>query len=202
MREEAHQLTIVNDLAANFTPEYFLTRIGHCRSIIAQVVAEDHTSDQHVARVHILRYLDLQRSRAEHWAEEEADLMAIVVRSEIELWDWARFVAKGNEEAAKFLREVNIDIRELHERMEKAFEGPIQPLPEAITGSRISHPKREDSEEYNFKLCSKLIHPTSFSINHPEATIRNVGHREYLSVQSLLYAYLIINEFHTINWTS
>jgi hypothetical protein len=49
----------VVDLATNFSSEHFRFAVKQCRDVIAHVIAEDNTSDQQVARVHILRYLDL-----------------------------------------------------------------------------------------------------------------------------------------------
>jgi hypothetical protein len=43
-----------------------------------------------------------------------------------------------------------------------------------------------DEEEYDFKLSSKLIHPTALMLNHPEATITNQANKEYLAVEVLL----------------
>ena len=75
----------VTDLANNYSPAHFRFAIGHCRDVIAKVSAEDNTSDQQMARVRILKYLDLQLARAVRWIEDEADLMAGVMRSLIEL---------------------------------------------------------------------------------------------------------------------
>ena len=37
----------------------------HCRDVLAKIIAQDSSSDQQIARVRILKYLDLQLSRAE-----------------------------------------------------------------------------------------------------------------------------------------
>jgi hypothetical protein len=103
--ERPYHIQAIYDLKADHSPDHFRFAIGECRRVIAQLVAEDNSSDQQVARVHILRYLDLQLSRAVRWVEDEADLMAIVLRSQIELRLWADFVSKGPREAADFLHE-------------------------------------------------------------------------------------------------
>src|ERR1700730_1938202 len=41
--------------------------------------------------------------------------MALVLRSQIELRSWAEYVSTGPREAAAFLDEANIDIKELHQ---------------------------------------------------------------------------------------
>ena len=150
----------------------------------------------------ILRYLDLQLARAIRWAEDEADLMAFVLRSQIELRNWAEFVSTGPAEAARFVNEVNIDIQELHLKMDKAFPGAMLPLPAHIAGKRIELKRNGDNEEYDFKLCSKLIHPTALMLNHPEETIGNAANKEYLSVEVLFYAWLIVHRFHDLVWTT
>ena len=79
-----YHIQAIYDLKADYSPDHFRFAIGECRKVIAQLVAEDNSSDQQISRVHILRYLDLQLSRAVRWIEDEADLMAIVLRSQIE----------------------------------------------------------------------------------------------------------------------
>src|ERR1039457_6034439 len=191
--EPPYPVQAVVDLANSFSAEHFRFAVTQCRDIIANVIAEDDRSDQQIARVHILRYLDLQLSRAARWIENEADLMAVVLRSEIELRSWAEFVSTGSKEAAAFLHEVNIDIQELNLKMDKAFPGAFQPLPAQIAGKRIDLKRTGDEEEYDFKLCSKLIHPTALMLNHPEATIGNPANKGYLAVEVLFYAWLIVH---------
>ena len=81
------------DLQVAFTSAKFRTEIDECRKVVAQLVADDNSSDQQIARVNILRCLGLQLSRATEWADSEADLLAVVLRSEIELRGWAEFVS-------------------------------------------------------------------------------------------------------------
>jgi hypothetical protein len=199
--ERPYHIQAIYDLKGSYSPEHFRLAIGECRNVIAQLIAEDNSSDQQVARVHILRYLDLQLSRAIRWAEDEADLMAVVLRSQIELRSWAEFVSTGPKEATAFLHEVNIDIQELNLKMEKAFPGDaLDPLPIEVAGKRIKLKRSGGEEDYDFKLCSKLIHPTAFILTHPEATINNQANRKYLAVEVLFYAWLIVSRFHDLVW--
>jgi hypothetical protein len=202
MAEEQYQVTAINDLKADYSADHFRFAIGECRKIIALLVAEDNRSEQQVARVHILRYLDLQLSRAVRWVDEEADLMAQVVRSQIELRSWAEFVSRGATEAKQFLHEANIDVRQLHEKQEKAFPGQIPPLAVPVPGKLTRLDRVDDYDEYDFKLCSKLIHPSSLTLNHPEESLKDLNIREYLAVQALFYGWVIIERFHRINWTA
>jgi hypothetical protein len=51
------------------------------------------------------------------WAYAEADLLAVVLRSEIELRGWAEFVSESLEQAKKFLNdEVVVDAHELDQK--------------------------------------------------------------------------------------
>jgi hypothetical protein len=199
-QEKPYHIAAIDDLQADYSPDHLRFALGECRKVIGLTIAEDNRSPQQVARVRILRYLDLQLSRAIAWAAREADLMAIVLRSQIELWAWAKFVAKGVTEAQQFLDETIIDAQELNDKMNRAFPGRIQPLPAVNFGNRISLKRANDDEEYDFKLCSKLIHPSSLMLNHPELTIDNNDHKAYLAVQVLLYAWLIVTTFHDLNW--
>ncbi len=164
------------------------------------MIIDDQSSDQQIARVHILRYLDLQLARAVAWAEDETDLLAIILRSEIELRGWAEFVSESLEQATRFLNdEVVIDAQELTEKMREVFPS-VPPLPYRAQGKRVDPPRLGQNVDYDFKLCSKLIHPSALMLNHPEITIRNPDHKAYLSVQILLYAWVIVHRFHNLNW--
>lgn len=199
--EKPYHIEEIEGLRDNYTSARFRTEIGECRTVIAQVIAEDNRSDQQIARVHILRYLDLLLARAIRWSDEEADLMAIVLRSQIDLRAWAEFASKGPDEAARFLNEVNIDIRELHEKMDKAHPGVMEPLPAKITGKRLDFSRVNDQEAYDYKLCSKLIHPSTLLILRPEVT-GNALYKEHLAVGVLFHAWYILTRFHDINWSA
>jgi hypothetical protein len=201
-QEKPYHIEAIEGLRDNYTSARFRTEIGECRTAIAQLIAEDNRSDQQIARVRILRYLNFQLARAIEWSDKEADLMAIVLRSQIDLRRWAEFVAKGPTEAAQFLNEVNIDIRELHEKMDKAYPGAMQPLPTKISGSRLSFNRVSDLEEYDYKLCSKLIHPSALLLLHPDAILGNALYKEHLAVEVLFHAWLLIDRFHDINWVA
>lgn len=198
--EYAYPVQAIVDLANNYSTEHFSVAIGHCRDVIAKVLAEDNRSDQQIARVRILRYLDRQLGRAVNWAEDDADLMAIVVRSQIELRFWADFVSKGPTEAAQFLNEANIDARQLHEKLTKAYPSEVRPLSVSIPGKLISPTRISADEEVVHKLCSKLIHPTSLVLNDPENSILNIGYRNLLAIQVLKYGWGILEMFHHIEW--
>src|ERR1700761_2573917 len=121
-QERPYHIQAIYDLQADYSTAHFCFALNECRKVIAQLIADDHRSDQQIARVNILRYLDLQLSRTVTWADGEADLLAGVLRSEIELRGWAEFVSETPEQATRFVNEeVVIDAHELDHKMRKAF---------------------------------------------------------------------------------
>jgi hypothetical protein len=195
-----HVLAIA-DLANNYSPAHFRFAVGRCRDVIAKLVAEDNRSDQQTARVRILTFLDLQLSRAVRWLEDDADLMAGVVRNLIELKFWAHFISEGPEKATRFLSEVSIDARELYERLEKlAPPGTYQLGMPVVGGKREPVAPSGAQESLLWKICSKLIHPSSWVINNLEGTIRNAFQRQVLATYVLYYAWGIVTIFHHIVW--
>ncbi len=191
----------ITDLANNYSHEHFRFAIGNCRDVIAKVIAEDNCSDQQIARVRILKLVDLQLSRAVRWVEDDADLMAGVLRSLIELKFWAHFISESPEKATQFLSEASIDARELYERLEKLVPTDTYQLAmPPILGKRVSVGPSDPQESLIWKLCSKLIHPSSWVINNLEGTIHNVFQRQVLATYVLYYGWGITTIFHDIVW--
>jgi hypothetical protein len=77
-KERPYHIQAIYDLQTDYSTAHFRFAVGECRKVVAQLIAEDHSSDQQIARVNILRYLDLQLSRAMAWADGETDLLAVV----------------------------------------------------------------------------------------------------------------------------
>jgi hypothetical protein len=196
-----YHVIAVSDLANNYSAEHFRFAVGHCREVIAKVTAEDNRSDQQRARYRILSYLDLQLARAVRWVEEEADLMAWVMRNLIELRFWAKFVSEGPENATRFLNEADIDMKELYERLEKLLpaDRPRPGVP-PIEGKRVKVETSGDQEALTWKTACKLIHPSSWVINHFGETVRNPDNNEFFALQILMYGWGIVTIFHDIVW--
>ena len=201
MEDGPFHIQEIQDLQADYTAEKFVASVKLCREAIAKVIAADDSSDQQIARVHMLRYLDRQLSRAVRWALEENDLMAVVLRSQIDLLCFAEFVSKGPKEAAEFLAEPIIDYREIHKKLSKAYPAAVEPLPCAIPGKRIDLRRRDDEEEYEYKLCSKLIHPSAVMLLRPEDLLLDPATTKRLAVSVLFHGWLILETFHPIKWT-
>lgn len=198
--ELPYPVVVVTDLARNYSAEHFRFATGHCRDVIANLVAEDNSSDQQIARVRILRNLDLQLSRAIRWIEEDTDLMAAVMRNLIELKFWAHFVSASPANAARFLSEPDIDGRELFEKLEKIVPAGTYQLPNVPQGKRVKVETSDAEEALLWKMCSKLVHPSAWVLNDPEATIRSTEHRRLFAIYVLFYGWGIVRIFHHIVW--
>lgn len=199
--EFPYPVQAVTDLANNYSPEDFCVAIGHCRDVIAKITVEGKRSDQQVARVMILKYLDLQLSRAFRWVKDDADLMAGVMRSLIELRYWARFVSESSEKARQFLNQVSIDARELYERLEKLVPPDTYQFKVPLAqGKRVKIALSGEQESLIWKMCSKLIHPTSWVMTDFEETIHNADMQRALAIYVLYYGWGIIHIFHDIKW--
>jgi hypothetical protein len=197
---EPYHITAVKHLAAHYSADHFRHAVQQCRDVIAKVIAEDKRSDQQIARVCILRYLDRLLIRASQWTEDDADLMALVVRNQLELRFWADFISESPENATTFLKEADIDARELHEKMQKAAPGEVPDLPEAIEGKRVFVKRAHEREELMHKLCSKLIHPTALALTNPRHTVSNENYRTYFAIEAVRYGWGILSMLHDIKW--
>lgn len=121
---------------------------------------------------------------------------------QIELRGWAEFVSESPQQATLFLnREVAIDAQELDKQLRKAFPAAVlAALPNTVNGKRFEPARIGESVDHDFKLCSKLIHPSALMLNHPEMTISNDDIKAHLRVEVLLYAWVIVARFHNLNW--
>jgi hypothetical protein len=189
------------DLANDFSHGHFEYAVQQCRAVISQVIAEDDSSEQQIARVRILKYVDLQLSRAVRWIDQESDLMALVLRTLIELRFWTDFVSQGSARAEHFLNEASSDSKELYEHLLRAFpeESIAYSIPSSI--KRIRPTRNSDAEELLWKMCSKFIHPSSLVLHRPELTISNEEYRRVFAIKVLYYGWGILEMFHDIIWT-
>jgi hypothetical protein len=188
-KQLSYPIEAVTDLATNYSPDHFRFAVEQCRQVIAKIIVEHRSdSDQQIVRVRIIQYLDLQLSRASRWIEEETDVIAGVMRSLIELSFWADFISKSPENATQFLHESSIDARELYERLEKLdlWKGDLlELLP--VKEKRITIKPSGLQESLLWKMCSKLIHPTSMVINDLDGTMHNDVQRRILAIYVVFY---------------
>jgi hypothetical protein len=203
--EIPYHVMAISALAKDYSAAAFQVEIGHCRELIAKLADEDNRSDQQRARYRILRYLDLQLVRSVRWIDQEADLMAWVMRNLIELKFWATFVSESEEKASQFVNESNIDLREVSERLKRLMPNDAEtlpPLPPNSDGKRVEVRPSGDQEELTWKMASKLIHPSSQVVNGFENTVNDPSNNQFFALQILMYGWVIITIFHDIVWTA
>ncbi len=168
-----------------------------CLKKIAEVIAEDSGSDLQKSKYRILRYLDFQLARAACFIEADVDLMAAVMRNLIELRFWAKFVVESSENATQFLNEHDIDTKELAELLMKIpGEGSSWSEMPSIEGKRVKVQQCGDMEKWTWKLCSKLIHPSSFMINQFDHRLRDPVILRILALQVVQYGLEIVSIFN------
>jgi hypothetical protein len=206
-KEPPYPVIAINDLKEHYSVEHLRFAIQQCRNVVAQVIVEDNTSHQQIVRVNILRYLDLQLERASKWADDDTDLMAEVMRNLIELLFWAEYVSESMDNAERFRKESDVDSKELMERLVKAMNpelitDQIRELAAMDLGKRVPPKRADDQEEFIWKFCSKLIHPSSLIINNPEMTIKAIPFRQFLAIRVVTFAWRIIYNFHNVNFTA
>jgi hypothetical protein len=57
-------------------------------------------------------------------------------------------------------------------------------------------------EDFIWKLCSKLIHPSAMVINDVEKSLKNDEFRKFLAVKAVLYGWLIVHNFHNVEFVA
>ena len=164
--------------------------------------------DQSVASKKLMQYLLAQFTKFGKFLDEDVDMLAVFVRNILELSLWCKYIKSDSNGANVLLHEYITDIWELskvtganHEPRAKAMVAPFENVDDYFKAiqtikslsSRHTAMTRDDlSEDVTFKYCSKLVHPTSFSLVHlpsspPEAieAIRNM-------LRSLCWHYTIV----------
>jgi hypothetical protein len=104
-------------------------------------------------------------------------------------------------ESDTFLNEGSIDARELYERLEKLVPPDTYQLEmPLIQGKRVAFAPSGAQESLIWKMCSKLMHPSSWVINDLDGTIHNAHQRRVLATYVVYYGWGIITIFHDIVW--
>lgn len=201
-RRYVHPSVLIDELEANFSIAHFRHVVEAWRSAIADLPESD-SSPMAEAKRRIILYADLQMRRVVGSPEMDNDLLAGVLRNLMELRDWAKFVASDEKQAERFANESVIDARELF-----ALVGaPVDPEIDAhmaaaahIQGKRKKFDRESEQDEFFWKLCSKLIHPSSLVINNTGMLLDDPTIRKRLSVRVALLGWLVMNETYNINF--
>lgn len=200
--EILYHVQAISDLAKDYSAERFRYEIKVCRDVLAALIAEDQRSDQQRVRSRILRVLNRQLYRAHLWVEYDADLLAWVMRNLIELKFWTKFISDSEENATRFLNELNNDMNELYDQMVKAHGADVAKMDKlpVIDPKRVRVEPSDGQESLTWKLACKLIHQTSWLINQYELVRTAEEHKQFFALQILQYGWGITSLFHNINW--
>jgi hypothetical protein len=130
-----------------------------------------------LARHKILKYLDVQLDRAHKWANSDIDMLAWSARNIMEAGLWLEFLAENPKNITLFIREECRDHHELVKLMLLCLD-EYEPSSNAgkalsvINGIKLFKPLgfrdkiiANKTLTLQFKLCSKLLHPTALSIS-------------------------------------
>jgi hypothetical protein len=110
------------------------------------------------------------------------------MRSLIELKFWAHFISASPEIATQFLNEASIDARDLYERLEKIVPPDTYQLEmPLIHGKRVNVAPSGVQESLIWKMCSKLIHPSSWVINNLAPSTTPISVRSWLPTSSTMH---------------
>jgi hypothetical protein len=157
-----------------FSPENVATKIAELRQ---------HLNDELLPGAKVCSDTDFVLPFVEYLASQadlfggvltgRMDLLALTCRNLLEFWGLLNEVFSSQESRANFIGEMYLDAEEVRTRVERMGipkEMLNTDLPEwdTIPDKRVAG-KRDEFDDYFFKLCSKCIHPTALSILAPGA---------------------------------
>ena len=115
----------------------------------------------------------------------------LVNRNLIEVKFWSAFIAESEENATRFLTEFIVNMTELGKKWLEQPQDQQKLLAAFFTATGIVHPVKRVTvsrdiylDDAQYKICSKLIHPTSLVINNMELLTNDFQRRNFQS-QSL-----------------
>lgn len=197
-----HPGVLIDDLETNFSIPHFRHVVAACRSTIADLPESD-SSPMAEAKRRIILYADLQLQRVVRSPEMDNDLLAGILRNLMELREWAKFVASDEKQAERFVNESVIDTRELFDLIGAPVDPAIDALNAAaahIQGKRKRFDRGSEQDDFFWKLCSKLIHPSSLVINNTHTLLQDSIIRKRLAVRVAHLGWLVVNETYNINF--
>ena len=193
-RAHVHPGVLIDDLESCFSVPHFLHVLAECRKTLASLPESDN-SPMAEAKRRIILHVDRQLRKVIGSADLENDFLATILRNLMELRDWARFVASDEEQAERFVNESVIDVRELFELISVASDPEIDAIRAAashIQGKRKTFDRDSEQDKFFWKLCSKLIHPSSLVINNAGILLQDPNIQKRLAVRIALLGWLIV----------
>lgn len=131
----------------------------------------------------LLTYIDVQLSRVLAPDPIPVDLMALATRNLIEVALWCQFITTSEEHLQQFDDEVSFDLADLFKFVDPSSENYAsleQGVKRFIASGKLTRLERTGgSDKFWFKICSKIIHPTAWSIN----LLPGSSHAEYYRLQ-------------------
>jgi hypothetical protein len=111
----------------------------------------------------LLLYIRLHLSRLSRYATIPLDHLALSTRALIEVAILAEFITSSKENIDYYFNEVEFDIFEMSKMLPPS---EVSKLASRLKpGKHTDLAKRREQDKFWFKLCSKIVHPTAWSIN-------------------------------------
>lgn len=193
----------IRKLDENFSVRAFQFAIYQCRLTITQLPSQQNPAVED-PKANIAEYLDVQLERAHEWADRDADLIAIVLRCLIELSEWAIHISEDSQNAEQFLEEARIDVKELLQfgpfTSDPEIAAGIREAIDSVKGTRVIFKGREPHDRLFHKVCSKMIHPSSVSINARKDFVKDEVLKSHLAVRVIVFAWRIIHSLYEVNF--
>lgn len=123
---------------------------------------------------HLLIYVRLHLTRLSKHATMPLDHVALSTRNLIEVALWATFIVSSRENIDRFNDEMFIDLIEISKVLDPVKlskvrgSNPIFSEMEAWASTKGKHTdlkKHRAEDQFWYRFCSKIIHPTAWSIN-------------------------------------
>jgi hypothetical protein len=157
------------------------------RAILRQSTFAGKARHDRILR-NLLTYVDLQLARMLARTPPPVDLMALITRDLIEVALWCEYVTASRENMQHFSDEVGIDIVDMFRLIDPSdenyprLERRVKAM--GVTGKSMRLEKSGARDKFWFKLCSKMVHPTAWSIN----VLLNTRRAEYWRIELGGYA--------------
>jgi hypothetical protein len=157
------------------------------RSFLRQPTLSPNRKHDRIFR-NLLTYIDVQLGRMLSRKPPPVDLTALVARDLIEVALWCEFVTANADSMQRFRDEVEIDLLDMFKLINPSdknylnVEKAIRKM--GVTGKSMRLEKSRERDRFWFRLCSKMIHPTGWSIN----VLANTSKAEYWRLELGSYA--------------